>query len=138
MKINEIMTPECRSLHQDESIAAAAQIMSEDDIGVVPVTNTEKIVGMLTDRDIVIRGIAEGRNAAQTRAGELMSDKVYYCYDDEECEKVAANMGELQVRRMPVVNRDKQLVGMVSLGDFAARGAKEPAGAALSEISAAR
>lgn len=137
MKINEVMTPHCRYIRQDESVSAAAQIMSQEDLGAVPVTNEEKLVGMLTDRDIVVRGLAEGRDPGQTKAGDLMSDKVYYCYDDEECEKVAANMGEMRVRRMPVVNHDKQLVGMVSLGDLSAKGIKGPAGEALSEISKA-
>lgn len=138
MKVNEVMTPRCRYLRQDDSAAAAAQIMANEKVGVVPVTNEEKIVGMLTDRDIVLRGVAEGRDLTQASAGELMTDQVYYCFDDEECEAVAANMGELQVRRMPVINRDKQLVGMVSLGDLSAKGPRDAAGQALSDISVTR
>jgi len=135
MKINEVMTKECRYLDRSAPFAEAAQLMAQADLGAVPIASEDRLVGMLTDRDIVTRGVAQSRDAVQTKVGELMSDKVYYCYDDDECDKVAANMGELQVRRMPVVNRDKRLVGAVSLGDLSANGAKKPAGEALSEIS---
>ena len=91
---------------------------------------------MLTDRDIVIRGVANGCDATTMTVGELMSDKLYYCYDDQDVEEVADNMGDMQVRRLPVVDRNKKLVGIVSLGDLATEGPRtNAAGDALTDIS---
>ncbi len=136
MKINEVMSTDCKTCAPGDSLAAAAQMMAREDFGSLPIAENDRLVGMITDRDIVIRGVADGRDATQTKIGELMSDRMYYCYDDQDIEEVAANMGELQVRRLPVVNRDKQLVGIVSLGDLAKEGPRaNTAGDALADIS---
>jgi len=90
---------------------------------------------MVTDRDIVVRTIALGKDPAKTPVREAMSDQVLYCFEDQSTEEVSANMGENQVRRLPVVNRDKRLVGIVALGDLSSRGATKEAGSALGEIS---
>lgn len=135
MQINQIMTPRCKTCSPADSLHQAAQYMAQEGIGVLPVAEDNHLIGMLTDRDIVTRGLASQRDISEFNAGDLMSDEVLYCYDDQETHEVARNMGELQIRRMPVVNREKQLVGMVSLGDLASRGADEAAGDALTDIS---
>lgn len=109
--------------------------MRNHDLGIVPVAEQEKLVGIVTDRDLAVRGVANGADLNSTSVSDLMTDQVYYCFDDQECEQVAANMAEMQVRRMPVVNRDKQLVGVVSLGDLVNAGANEAAQTALQGVS---
>lgn len=135
MRVGEIMNPGCQFLNPDDTAARAAQLMANHDLGAVPVADDDKLVGMLTDRDVVVRGLAQGRDVTAAPVADLMTDAVYYCYDDQECAEVAASMGEMQVRRMPVINREKRLVGMVSLGDLAAKGEASAAGAALQGVS---
>lgn len=135
MKVSEAMTREVRLARPDQSIREVAQLMSELDIGAVPVEENDRLVGMITDRDIAVRAIAEGRGP-DTKVSEVMTSDIKYCFDDQSIDEVTRNMGDLQVRRLPVVNRDKRLVGILSLGDLAVeqRWADE-AGEALSQIS---
>ncbi len=135
MRVSEIMHKGCQYLASSDKVAQAAQIMANHDLGVVPIAENEKLVGMVTDRDIVVRGIAQGRDLNSATVGDLMTDEVYYCYDDQECQEVAHNMSEMQIRRMPVVNREKELVGIVSLGDLATRGPQAAATDALQGVS---
>ncbi|MCK5749509.1 MAG: CBS domain-containing protein [Oricola sp.] len=136
MKTRDVMTPECRYCAPGDTLASAAQLMASEDFGAVPVAENDQLVGVLTDRDIVVRGVAGGRDVATAKVSEIMSDRVYYCFDDQDVEEVAANMGQMQVRRLPVVNREKQLVGIVSLGDLATQTRRaETTGEALSGIS---
>lgn len=135
MKIENVMTAGCKYLKQDATLAEAAQLMATEDFGSAPVADGDRLVGVITDRDIVTRGVAKGCNPNTAKVSEFMSGKVYYCYDDQQVDDVAKNMAEMQVRRMPVVNRDKRLVGIVSLGDLYTRGADECAADALEEIS---
>jgi CBS domain-containing protein len=121
MKINQIMSNEVHVVDATDSIRAAAQLMRSQDIGSVPVSDSDKLVGMVTDRDIVVRAIANGKRE-DTPVREIMSEGVKYCYDDEEVDDVALNMAQLGVRRLPVVNRDKKLVGFVSLANIASAG----------------
>jgi CBS domain-containing protein len=109
--------------------------MKEFGIGVLPVGEQDRLTGMLTDRDIVIRAISVGRGP-ETQIREVMSPEIRFCYEDESVEDVAVRMGDLQVRRLPVVNRQKRLVGIVSLGDVAC-GCDDPAcvGETLSDVS---
>ena len=100
----------------------------------MPVGDNDRLVGMITDRDIAIRGIAMGKGP-DARVSDVMSSDVKYCFDDEEVDEVLHNMGEFQVRRLPVLNRDKRLVGIISLGDLATNGDTADAGEALSGIS---
>ena len=119
MRVSEAMTREVRVASPGQSIRDVAKIMAEIDAGAMPVGDNDRLVGMITDRDIAIRAVAQGKGP-DTPVREVMStEKVLYCYDDEDLAHVAANMGEQQVRRLPVVNRDKRLVGIVSLGDVA-------------------
>jgi CBS domain-containing protein len=112
------MTPSVHIVRPDESIRAAAQAMADIDAGALPVGENNRIVGMITDRDIAVRAVAAGLSS-DVPVREVMSEEVCYCFEDEDVNDVAANMAELKVRRLPVVNRDKQLVGIVSLGDIA-------------------
>ena len=122
-KISEVMTRETQVARPDQTIREAAMMMAREDIGSLPVGENDKLVGMITDRDIAVRAVAEGRSP-DTRVREVMTDSIKYCYDDEDVERVAQNMAELQVRRLPVVNRDKRLVGIVALSNVAQCGDK--------------
>jgi CBS domain-containing protein len=137
MKIKDCMTRDVRIANPNETIRDAAKMMCECDAGVVPVGENDRLVGMLTDRDIAIRAVAEGKGP-DTRVRDVMSAEVKYCYDDEDVDDVARNMAELQVRRLPVLNRDKRLVGIVALGDLAcSEETSDVATTALSGISRA-
>ena len=133
--VRDLMTPDPVCVSQGDSIRDAARIMAHEDTGVVPVVDGKKIVGMITDRDITVRGVAKGRDPDKTKVRDAMSGEVRYCFDDEDPEEVARKMGSWQVRRLPVLNRDKRLVGIVSLGDLVIGGSEEPAKDALKEIS---
>jgi CBS domain-containing protein len=133
MKVNQCMKPDVATVSPDDTIERAAQIMGSIDAGVLPVANGERLVGMITDRDIAIRGIAEG-SGPSARVGDVMSQEVRYCYDDADTDEVLQNMSQIQVRRMPVVNRDKRLVGIISISDLDHQ-EPEKAGKALQGIT---
>jgi len=133
--VRDVMTRDVQLLNSDQTVAEAARLMRDEGIGAVPVTRDDKVVGMVTDRDIVIRLTAEGRDPALTSLGQIMTDGVLSCFEDESCESVAEKMGEHQVKRFHVVGRDKQLAGIVSLGDLTEAAEVEKVGEALEEIS---
>lgn len=134
MKIREIMTRDVRVASPEDTLQLAAQLMEKDDFGALPIGENDRLVGMLSDRDIVIRAVARGLSPNACKVRDVMSTDVKYVYEDESVAQVARNMSELQVRRLPVLNRDKRLVGIVSLGDLAVTELK-PAGDALRSIS---
>ena len=135
MKISECMTRDVQLANPDMSLREAARMMGRCDAGVLPVGENDRLVGMITDRDIAIRAVAEGKGP-DTKVRDVMSqEQVMYCYDDEELSHVAQNMAENQVRRLPVVNRDKRLVGIVSLGDVATSASQSTAGEAVKGVS---
>lgn len=134
MRIAEIMTREVDRVTPATSIVDAAGKMRADDVGALPVEENDRLVGMVTDRDIVVRVLGNGRDAASASVRDAMSGDVYYVFDDEAPDAVARNMSEMQVRRMPVVDRDKRLVGIVSLGDLAAHVDAGAAGKALEGV----
>jgi CBS domain-containing protein len=134
MRIGDCMTHNVRVASPDQTLRDAARTMADLDAGALPVGENDRLVGMITDRDIAIRGIAEGRGP-DTRIREVMSAEVKYCFDDQEVDDVLQNMGDLKLRRMPVVSRDRRLVGIVSLGDLATNGEAAWAGQALGGIS---
>ncbi|RRI02324.1 CBS domain-containing protein [Mesorhizobium tamadayense] len=134
MKVGNCMTEAVRVASPDQTLQEAAATMASLDAGVLPVGENDRLVGMITDRDIAIRGVAEGRGPEAT-IREVMSAEVRYCFDDEEVEDVLRKMGDLKIRRMPVISRDKQLVGIVSLGDLTMNGEAAQAGEALGGIS---
>lgn len=117
--IQDVMSQGCAWISPETSVEEAAQIMAQKDIGFLPVGEDDRLIGMITDRDITIRSVADGKNVATTPVREIMTPKTYYCYEDQALEEVCDNLGEIKVRRLPVVNRDKRLVGVVSLGDLA-------------------
>jgi CBS domain-containing protein len=135
MKIKDVMTPDVSFVGPDTSILEIARKMREGDIGSTPVIENERLVGMVTDRDIVVRAIAEGGDVRTKTARDAMSPGILYCYADDSVESVLDNMGDQQIRRLPVVDSDKRLVGVVSLGDLALSGKRKAAGEALQEIS---
>jgi CBS domain-containing protein len=118
MQVREIMTPQCQTCGPEDTLNSAARAMASLEIGSLPVANNNRLVGMLTDRDIAVRAAINDLDAKHAKVGEAMTNKVYYCFDDQTTEEVAQNMAELQVRRLPVVNREKELVGIVSMSDF--------------------
>jgi CBS domain-containing protein len=135
MKIAEVMTADVEIAAPDDSLHTAAKMMADLDIGVLPIGENDRLVGMVTDRDIAIRGVAAGRNVDQTKLREVMTKDVKYCFDDEDTGAVAQKMAEWQVRRLPVLNRDKRLIGIVSLGDLAIGDAGEASHRALKGVS---
>ena len=120
MRVQEAMSRDVRVANPGQSIRDVANLMDEIDAGTMPVGENDRLIGMITDRDIAIRAVGQGKGP-DTPVRDVMSKDVKYCYEDEDLEHVAKNMSELQVRRLPVLNRDKRLVGIVSLGDIAQR-----------------
>ena len=134
MRVSDAMTRDVRIARPDQTIQDAARMMAEIDAGALPVGEGDRLVGMITDRDIAVRAVAAGK-APSAKVSEVMSAEVKYCFEDEDTEHVARNMGDQQVRRLPVVNRDKRLVGILSLGDLATSEHPTPVGEALQDIS---
>ena len=134
MRVSEAMTREVRLTKPKQTIRAAAKVMAEMDIGVLPVAERDRLVGMVTDRDIAIRAVAAGKDG-DTPVREVMSPGVMYCFEDEELDHVAQNMAEVRVRRLPVVNRSKRLVGILSLGDIAVAAGPHLTGDAITGVS---
>jgi CBS domain-containing protein len=121
MQLNQIMTREVETIPPDFSIAEAADTMRLMDVGSLPVCDGTRLVGMLTDRDIAIRAVADGRDPNSTRVSSCMSPEVLYCFEDEDTLDAEHLMQEKQIRRLPILNRDKQLTGIVALADIAIR-----------------
>lgn len=119
MRISDVMTRDVQSVTPQQNIRDAASLMARIDSGALLVHENDRLVGMLTDRDIAIRAVAAGRDG-QTPVGEVMTHGVRYCFADEDVSHVARNMADIQVRRLPVLDREKRLVGVVSLGNIAA------------------
>ena len=134
MKVSDAMTSEVQLCTPGDTLRDAAQAMAALAVGLMPVTDNDRLVGMISDRDIAIRGIGMGRGP-EARVGDVMTAEVRYCYDDQNLDEVSAIMGDIQVRRLPVLNRDKRLVGIIALGDIALAQAGNGTGAALSGIS---
>jgi CBS domain-containing protein len=121
MKVNEISTKNPEIIHPEAMICEAARKMKEGDIGMLPVCDGERLVGAITDRDLVIRAIADGYDPLTTKVRDVMTPKIAWCFEDEEIGQAANRMEEKQIRRLAVLNRDKRLVGILSLGDLAVR-----------------
>jgi CBS domain-containing protein len=138
MKVQDVMTADVSFARSDTSIVEIACRMREANIGSTPIVDNDRLVGIVTDRDIVVRIVAQGRPIETATARDAMSSGVLYCFEDEAVEDVLEKMGDQQIRRLPVVSRDKRLVGVVSLGDLSLTGKRKAAGGALQEISQAR
>ena len=138
MQLKEIMNAKVECIQKDLTVQEAAQKMKMLDVGMVPVYNGDRLVGMITDRDIAIRSVAEGRDPGKTSVNTVMTPKVVYCYENQTTDDAAKVMEEQQIRRLIVLDRDQRLVGIVSLGDLATHSSsKQVAGEALGEISQA-
>ena len=122
MQIRDVMTRNAQLIDRDDTIQHAAKLMAECDCGVLPVADGDRLVGMITDRDLAIRILAEGKGP-HAKVRDAMTSEVKYCFEDEDTEHVAENMADIQVRRLPVMDRNKRLVGIVSVSDLAR---KEP------------
>jgi CBS domain-containing protein len=134
MKIHEIMTREVFIAGPDQTIREAARVMAQYDTGALPVGNDDRLLGVITDRDIAVRAVAQGK-PGDTPVGDVMSREVLYCFEDEDVEHVTRNMGDIKVRRLPVMNRQKRLVGIVSLGDLSHQARPAVTGNAVADIS---
>ena len=118
MKVCDAMSRNVEVASPTQSIRNAAKIMAKIDVGVLPVGENDRLIGMITDRDIAVRAVAEGK-ATTTKVRDIMSEEVLYCFEDQDLDEVARNMSVMKIRRLPVVNRDKRLVGIISFGDLA-------------------
>ena len=133
--IKDLMSRDVQVISPDATIAEAARQMRDGDFGMMSVGANDRMIGSISDRDIAVRAVAEGRGA-DTKVRDVMSDGLRWAYEDEPVERAVAIMGEYQIRRLPIVSRDKRLVGIVALGDLAVREAgPESAAEALCEIS---
>jgi CBS domain-containing protein len=134
MRVSEAMSRNVRLAAPGQTIRDAAKIMADIDAGAIPVQDNDRLVGMITDRDIAVRAVAAGKGP-DTPVGDVMTRDIKYCYEDEELDHVAKNMGDIRVRRLPVVNREKRLVGIISLADLAVKQGARPAGKAVTGVS---
>ncbi|QQO19082.1 CBS domain-containing protein [Bradyrhizobium diazoefficiens] len=121
-KISTVMTREAKLVNPNDTLQHAAKLMKACDCGILPVVEGDRLVGMITDRDIAVRCIAEGKGP-DAKVTDAMTQEVKYCFEDEDISHVCANMSDIQVRRLPVVDRNKRLVGIVSLSDLARQSA---------------
>ena len=134
MKISDVMTRDIRTVSPDQTAREAASFMLSEDAGSMPVSDGDRLVGMITDRDIAVRGVAKGYGP-DTRISELMSSDVICAREEDDVEEVAAKMGKAQVRRMPVIDSEQRLCGIVSLGDLARESDGQSANQALEGVS---
>jgi CBS domain-containing protein len=136
--VRDLMTPDPVCVSEGDSIRDAARIMAREDTGVVPVVDGKKIIGMITDRDIVVRLVAEGKDPSSANVKEAMTKNIRAVKENDTVNDVLSVMGSSQVRRVPVVNERNEIVGIVSMGDLAISGNEDgKVGQAVEEISAA-
>ena len=121
MKVNELMTPEVEVVRPDDTLHTAAQMMADLDVGALPVCDGRRLTGMVTDRDITVRCVAAGGDPKSTRVTEAMTQDVQWCSDEESVDAAREKMAAHQIRRLPVIDKDHHLVGVVSLGDLAVK-----------------
>src|SRR5262245_45936737 len=134
MQVNEAMTSDVKIANPNQTIRDAARLMAQIDAGVLPVGENDRLVGIVTDLEMAIRAVGAGKGP-QTPVREVMSSEVMYCFEDDDLDDVVQNMADIKVRRLPVLDRDKRLVGILSLGDIALTEGAGSAGSALCGIS---
>jgi CBS domain-containing protein len=136
MQLRDMMTRKVEVVHPDATLEEAAEKMKLLDVGPLPVCDGERLLGMVTDRDITVRATAERRDPKTTKVRDVMTEEVFYAFEDQSIEEAAEIMERAQIRRLPVLNQDKRLVGIVSLGDLAVKtGDEELAGEVLERVS---
>lgn len=138
MKVKEAMHPGVKWVTPDTPLTEVAKSMKELDIGAIPVGENDRLVGMVTDRDIACRAVADGKDCSQLKARDVMTQGIVYCRDNEELEDAARIMEQRKVRRLPVINEEKRMVGMLSLGDIAHVAPHELSGEVVEAVSADR
>jgi CBS domain-containing protein len=134
-QIKDVMTRDVETVHPEDTLREAAEKMRSLNVGPMPVCDGERLVGFITDRDIVVRAIALGHDPNSSRVADAMTYDVEYCFEDDPVQKAADMMRDLQIRRILVVNRDKRLVGILSLGDVSQAISDRKAGDVLEQIS---
>ena len=142
MLVRDCMTTDAKLISENSTVREAAQIMRDNDCGFLPVGDNDRLHGVVTDRDIVVRGLVDGSDPTSQTISEVMSRDVLYCYDDRDAIDAVLMMGELRVRRLPVVDREKNFIGVIAIGDIAEAARTDSqtethVGAALEQISAA-
>lgn len=130
--VADVMTRGVRSMSPNDTVVLAAQAMDELNVGVIPVCDGEKLVGMVTDRDIVVRGVAQEADTKTLKLADVMSTNVRCANQDEDIDDVLNQMADTQIRRMPVVDGQQRLVGIISLGDIASKDPQDEEGVGLS------
>lgn len=135
MLVKEVMSERVVRVSADSSLKDIAIAMRDGDLGSIPVSENDKLIGMVTDRDIVIRGLTGTMEMSHLTARDVMSPTIKYCFEDQPLEDVLSNMADERIRRLPVVSREKRLVGIVSLADLAKESTLRETGAALEQIS---
>jgi len=136
MQLKDAMTPGVEVVHPETTLQEAAETMRRLDVGPLPVCDGDRLVGMLTDRDITVRAVAEGCDPTTTPVREAMTPEIIHCFEDQDVQEAARLMAQYQIRRLPILNRNKRLVGMVSLGDLAvSTGDQRRVGEVLEHVS---
>ena len=136
MQLKDVMSTDVQLTDPNATLKEAAIAMRQGDFGLLPVGADDRLVGTISDRDITVRAVADGKDPNTTTVGDVMSKGIQYCFEDQSVEEAAQLMSRAQIRRLPIVNRDKRLVGIVALGDLAVESsAQRPAGEALTGVS---
>ena len=135
MKLNQIMTRDVEVIHPDDTLQTAAEKMRSRDIGFLPVCDGDRLIGVLTDRDLITRALAEGTESKAMLGRDLVTSPAIYCFDDQNVDEAAKLMHDNQIRRLVVLSRDKQMVGVVSLGDLAMNIDDKKSGDVLQSVS---
>lgn len=136
MKVSDVMHPGVHWVEPGTPIIEIARLMRDQDIGSLPVGENDRLVGMVTDRDIVCRGVAQGFDCSTMAARDVMSSGIIYCRDNEEIDDAVRIMEQHQIRRLPVINDDKRMVGILSLGDISHAASQQLSGEILQSVSA--
>jgi CBS domain-containing protein len=135
MKVRDIMTPNVRCIAPETSLKEAATLMNDLDVGALPICDHDRLAGMLTDRDIALKGVARGCDPEKTPARDAMTQGIVFIYDDQDVGEAARLFETKQIRRLPVLNHERRMVGIVSLGDLAVNAGEGIGGEALKEVS---
>jgi len=135
MRVKEIMSRDIKLIHPSAHLADAAKLMREKDIGMIPVGEDDRLEGVITDRDIIIRALANGKSLEELTIKEVMTPKCHTCFEDDTIEEASRHMSKDQIRRLAVLDKSNHVVGIISLGDISAKGSDKEAARALHSIS---
>jgi CBS domain-containing protein len=135
MKVKDAMHKGCEWVGPDMTLAEVAKKMRDLDVGAIPIGKSDKLVGMVTDRDIACRGVAEGKDCSKLKAGDVMTKGIIYCSESEELDDALRIMEQKKIRRLPVLNDKKRMVGMLSLGDISRAASHELTGEVMSAVA---